>query len=75
MNLLRVTIEGEAEQVDFMRNQLRMDPSYRLCDHSELIKPNSNEKNLVCYLYPKQVNRSISFVQLSTTNGEIRPIG
>ncbi len=68
--MLRVSIEEETEQVDLMLNQLKANPCYQICDQTELIQPNSTEKNLVCYLYPKTVKRSISRVFLTTTNGE-----
>jgi hypothetical protein len=69
--MLRLTVEGEKEQVDELWEKMKDDLELRVWDHAEMIKPNSNEKNMVCYIQVKAKQPSISRVGITTDKGEV----
>lgn len=69
--MLRLTVEGEAEQVDQLWEHLKRDECLHLWDVSEMIKPNSIEKNRLCYLQFKEKKQALSRVCLTTDKGEV----
>lgn len=69
--MLRVTVEGETEQVDQLWRHLRRDECLHLCDVTEMIKPNSIDKNVVCFLQLKEKKQALSRICLTTDKGEV----
>ncbi|WP_028777903.1 hypothetical protein [Shimazuella kribbensis] len=69
--MLRIMVEGEASQVDKFWGHLKMDSTLHLWDQTEMIKPNSNEKNRVCYVQLKEKEPSLSRICMTTENGEL----
>jgi hypothetical protein len=69
--MLRITVEGEASQVDKLWDHLKRDSALHLWDQAEMIKPNSNEKNRVCYVQLKEKEQGLSRICLTTENGEL----
>ncbi|MCH5586488.1 hypothetical protein MK805_16230 [Shimazuella sp. AN120528] len=69
--MLRLTVEGEAEQVDQLWEHLSRDACLHLWDVSEMVKPNSIDKNKLCFLQFKEKKQTLSRVCMTTEKGEV----
>jgi hypothetical protein len=70
-NMLRLTVEGETAQVDEFFDHLRRDECLHLWDITEMIKPNTIDKNMVCFLQLKEKKQTLSRVCLTTDKGDV----
>jgi hypothetical protein len=69
--MLRVTVEGETKQVEQLHDHFKKDGRFHLWDQTEMIKPNSHEKNMVFFLQVKPKKDELSRICLTTEKGEV----